>query len=275
CAAAALAARSLLPTDRARARRHPRRPRGVCLSARIGRVPAFGIRAARVARGRRVHRRRAPSAGRGKRAAGDGARGAGGGGCVMARSTSALATTPAPGVVHAEAPVPVSSDPLRLLRAFPASRRFLWLQPATGQAVAAVGASVVLRARGTRRFSDLSAALADVTDGDGLPAGVVAVGGFAFDASARQRAPWRRRGAPPPGAPPPRGWRAGGRRAPPAPPPPAPPARALARWRPSWRRHAPPSTARTRPPRRAAATMRSDRTRRHGGAPSRRRSTTS
>lgn len=109
----------------------------------------------------------------------------------MARGTTALAATRATGFVHAEAAVSTSSDPLRLLRAFPSTRRFLWLQPATGHAIAGVGASVSLRARGARRFTELSATLADVLDGDPLPAGVVAVGGFAFDANARDRGPWR------------------------------------------------------------------------------------
>ena len=109
----------------------------------------------------------------------------------MARGTTALAATRAAGFVHAEAAVSTSSDPLRLLRAFPSTRRFLWLQPATGHAIAGVGASVSLRARGARRFTELSATLADVLDGDPLPAGVVAVGGFAFDANARDRGPWR------------------------------------------------------------------------------------
>jgi isochorismate synthase len=109
----------------------------------------------------------------------------------MARGTTALAAARAAGFVHSEAAVAVSSDPLRLLRAFPASRRFLWLQPSTAQAIAGVGASVLLRARGARRFSELSGALADVMDGDRLPAGVVAVGGFAFDANTQERGPWR------------------------------------------------------------------------------------
>jgi isochorismate synthase len=109
----------------------------------------------------------------------------------MVRATSALARPHPAGFVHAVAAAPVSSDPFRLLRAFPSSRRFLWQQPAAGMAIGAVGASVSFRGRGARRFADLAAAVADVTDDEPLPPGVVAVGGFAFDANAREAGPWR------------------------------------------------------------------------------------
>src|SRR5262249_55010607 len=83
------------------------------------------------------------------------------------------------------------SDPIRLLRAFPSSRRFLFQQPTAGTAIAGVGATLSLRARGPRRFAELTTALADVTGGEPLPPGVVAVGGFAFDANARDAGPGR------------------------------------------------------------------------------------
>jgi len=109
----------------------------------------------------------------------------------MGRGSAALAAAHLPAFAHVTLPVPASSDPLRLLRAFPSNRRFLFQQPATGTAIAGVGATISLRARGQRRFAELAAALADITDGEPLPPGVVAVGGFAFDANARDAGPWR------------------------------------------------------------------------------------
>ena len=109
----------------------------------------------------------------------------------MSRGGAALATAHPPGFAHATAPMPASCDPIRLLRAFATNRRFLFQQPAVGTAIAGVGATIALRARGPRRFAELTAALADLTDGEPLPPGVVAVGGFAFDANARDAGPWR------------------------------------------------------------------------------------
>ena len=109
----------------------------------------------------------------------------------MSRGGAALATAHPPGFAHATAPMPASCDPIRLLRAFATNRRFLFQQPAAGTAIAGVGATIALRARGPRRFAELTAALADLTDGEPLPPGVVAVGGFAFDATARDAGPWR------------------------------------------------------------------------------------
>jgi len=109
----------------------------------------------------------------------------------MGRGSAALATAHPPAFAHATVPVPAPSDPLRLLRAFPSSRRFLFQRPAAGMAIAGVGATISVRARGPRRFTELAAALADVTDGGPLPPGIVAVGGFAFDANARDAGPWR------------------------------------------------------------------------------------
>jgi len=109
----------------------------------------------------------------------------------MSRSGTALATAHPPAFAHATAPVPASSDPIRLLRAFPSNRRFLFQQPAAGTAIAGVGATIAVRTRGPRRFAELTAAFADLTDGEPLPSGVVAVGGFAFDANARDAGPWR------------------------------------------------------------------------------------
>ena len=93
----------------------------------------------------------------------------------MGRSGAALATAHPPAFAHAIAPAPASSDPIRLLRAFPSNRRFLFQQPAAGTAIAGVGATIALRARGPRRFAELTAALAELRDGEPLPPGVAGV----------------------------------------------------------------------------------------------------
>src|SRR5262249_35357431 len=159
--------------------------------ARVGSVPALRIRTAEAPRGGGLHRDRTPAPRRGQRPARDGAGRAGGGGRLMVRATSALARPHPAGFVHAVAAAPVSSDPFRLLRASPPRRRSLGQQPAAGMAIGAVGPSASFRGRGARRFADLAAAVADVTDDEPLPPGVVAVGGFAFDANAREAGPWR------------------------------------------------------------------------------------
>ena len=68
----------------------------------------------------------------------------------MGRSSAALATARRPAFAHATAPVSASSDPIRLLRAFPSGRRFLLQQPAAGTAIAGIGATISVRARGPR-----------------------------------------------------------------------------------------------------------------------------
>ena len=92
-----------------------------------------------------------------------------------------------PRLVVAVEPASDASDPLALLQACPTGHRFYWEQPSRGVAVAAIGASVTLTASGRDRFARLSAALADCP----LPAGALAVGGFAFAPEAGEAEPWR------------------------------------------------------------------------------------
>lgn len=106
----------------------------------------------------------------------------------MRRAGTAVARAPSPPrLVVAMEPAPDASDPLALLQAFPTGHRFYWEQPSRGVAIAAVGATVTLTASGRDRFARLSAALADCP----LPAGALAVGGFAFAPDAGEAEPWR------------------------------------------------------------------------------------
>src|SRR4029453_8698961 len=89
-------------------------------------------------------------------------------------------------VVAVEA-APETGAPLALLQAGPGGHRFYWEQPARGVAVAAVGATVTMAAAGRERFARLSALLGALP----LPAGALAVGGFAFAADAGEAGPWR------------------------------------------------------------------------------------
>ena len=106
----------------------------------------------------------------------------------MRRAGSAVArVAQTPRLVVAMEPVAATSDPLALLQAFPGGQRFYWEQPAQGIAIAAVGASVAMTAAGPDRFARLAAAL----DASPLPAGAIAVGGFAFAPKSREAGSWR------------------------------------------------------------------------------------
>jgi isochorismate synthase len=105
----------------------------------------------------------------------------------MRHAGTAAARVPAPPLVVAVEAAPETSDPLALLQAWPGGHRFYWEQPARGVAVAAVGATVTMAAAGRERFARLSALLGALP----LPAGALAVGGFAFAADAGEAGPWR------------------------------------------------------------------------------------
>jgi isochorismate synthase len=110
----------------------------------------------------------------------------------MSRSTSALAThSPGAPLVAASLPVAVDCDPLVLLQSAPDEERFYFEQPSEGVAIAGIGATATLNAHGPTRFHDLADALSELTDGQPLPPGVVAVGGFAFADAPLRETPWR------------------------------------------------------------------------------------
>jgi isochorismate synthase len=109
----------------------------------------------------------------------------------MSRSTSALARSPGAPLAAASIPVAVDCDPLVLLQAAPDEERFYFEQPSAGVAIAGIGATATLNAHGPTRFHDLASGLSELTDGQPLPPGVVAVGGFAFDDAPGRAAPWR------------------------------------------------------------------------------------
>jgi isochorismate synthase len=100
-------------------------------------------------------------------------------------SRLALAADPAPTLVVRTLRLPPDVDPLALLRAMPAEHRFFWERAEAGEAIAGVGAALVVRGTGAQRFAAAGAAM------HRLPADAVLVGGFAFDAAHVAAGPWR------------------------------------------------------------------------------------
>jgi salicylate biosynthesis isochorismate synthase len=109
----------------------------------------------------------------------------------MSCSTGALARAAGRPLVAASVPVTADCDALALWQSAPDQHRFYLEQPATGVALAGIGATATLAARGPARFRDLADALSELTDGQPLPPGVVAVGGYAFDDVPGETTPWR------------------------------------------------------------------------------------
>jgi isochorismate synthase len=105
----------------------------------------------------------------------------------VSRAASATAPMPPQRLVVAVEPAPEACDALALLRGCPSDTRFYWEEAARGVAIAGVGAATTLTAAGTDRFARLGAALAACP----LPAGALAVGGFAFADQRDRSGPWR------------------------------------------------------------------------------------
>src|SRR5581483_2286551 len=112
-------------------------------------------------------------------------RGAARHGAPRRMSRLALAADPAPTLVVRTLRLPPDVDPLALLRAMPAEHRFFWERAEAGEAIAGVGAALVVRGTGAQRFAAAGAAT------HRLPADAVLVGGFAFDAAHVAAGPWR------------------------------------------------------------------------------------
>jgi menaquinone-specific isochorismate synthase len=100
-------------------------------------------------------------------------------------SAPARALAPAaPEIVRVRRPAPPDLDPIAFLRVLPDPSRFLWQRPASGDAIAAVGATAAVRAADERRLD----AVADGARAFGP--GTLLVGGFAFDPAHRPDGPW-------------------------------------------------------------------------------------
>ncbi len=114
-------------------------------------------------------------------------------------SASAAATQPGRGAAIISSTTAIEPvDPVAVFERFAGEERALWFQPATGFAMAAVGAVARLTAGGSARFAEIETArrrlLADVAveqPGDFPITAPVVIGGFAFDAERTHGPEWR------------------------------------------------------------------------------------
>lgn len=88
-------------------------------------------------------------------------------------------------------------DPLAVFQRTAGEERALWIQPASGFSMIAIGTAARLSARGPRRFAEIEAArrcllsTAIVDQAEGCPVQApVLVGGFAFDPAAESGPEW-------------------------------------------------------------------------------------
>jgi len=94
-------------------------------------------------------------------------------------------------IAHASRFVDPAFEPISLLETAPAARQFLWQSSDSGDAVAAVGEAVSVRASGRERFQQVAAVLSTLLGpADDGSDGPVAVGGFAFDDGHRPEGAW-------------------------------------------------------------------------------------
>ena len=94
-------------------------------------------------------------------------------------------------IAYASRAVDPAIEPISLLEAVPGARQFLWQSSDSGDAVAAVGEAVAVRASGRDRFQQVAAVLSTlIGPADDGSEGPVAVGGFAFDDGHRPEGAW-------------------------------------------------------------------------------------